>query len=63
MNSSRAALLKRLTAVEARYKPPVPSFTFWSPGETDEQFNAKLRGFSQGKPPNVVIHTVRMVFS
>jgi hypothetical protein len=56
-------MLKRLAAVEARYKPPVPSFTFWSSDETDEQFNASLRQFSQGKPPNATIHTVRMVFS
>jgi hypothetical protein len=61
--SSRALLLKRLTAVEARYKPSTPEFTFQSFDETDEQFNARLREFSQGKPPNAVIHTVRMVFS
>jgi hypothetical protein len=60
---SRAALLKRLAAVEARHKPPVPSFIFASFDETDEQFNIRLCEFSQGKPPNAVIHTVRMVFS
>jgi hypothetical protein len=61
--SSRAALLKRLAAVEARNKRPAPTFVFQSFGETDAEFNARLREFRQGKPPNADIHTVRMTFS
>lgn len=59
---SRAALLKRLAALEARIKPPTPTFVFQSFDETDEQMDASLREFSKGLPPNAVVHQVRLKF-
>jgi hypothetical protein len=58
----RAAFLKRLADVEAKHKPPAPSFTFSSAGETDAEFGASLSEFTQGKPPNAVIHVVCLMF-
>jgi hypothetical protein len=59
---SRAALLKRLAAVEARYNPPTPTFVFQSFGETDAEFDASLREFTKGLPSNAVVHQVRLTF-
>jgi hypothetical protein len=59
---SRAALLKRLAAVEARFKRLAPTFVFQSFGETDAEFDVSLREFSRGLPSNAVVHQVRMSF-
>lgn len=59
------ALRVRIEAIEKRVKPHEPWFVVTSFGESDEEFDARLREFriEHGLTPNSALHIVRVRFN
>jgi hypothetical protein len=60
-----SALRVRIEAIEKRVQPPEPWFVVTSFGESDEEFDARLRKFrvEHGLMPNSALHIVRVRFN
>ena len=58
-------LRDRIAKLEEHLMPPEPSFVFVSFGESDEEFDTRLREFrlKHGLMPNSALHTVRVRFN